>query len=64
MWFGAGNVYVSGVADCYPNGTLVGFAKATMTGQAAKWYWRPLNSSCVKMDYESEYFLSFNFILF
>ena len=28
----------------YPNGTLAGFAKATKTCPAAKWYWRPLNS--------------------
>ena len=27
----------------YPKGTLAGFAKATKTCPAAKWYWRPLN---------------------
>ena len=43
--------------------TLTGFAKATKTGRAAKWYWRPLKEkkfeekpSCVKMG---EYFLRF-----
>ena len=42
VWFGTDNVCVSGVAD--PNDTLTGFAKATKTHRAAKWYWRPLNS--------------------
>ena len=49
MWFGDGKVCVPGVvflvlSILYPNNTLTGFAKATKTGQAAKWYWRPLNS--------------------
>ena len=26
----------------YPNDTLTGFAKATKTCPATKWYWRPL----------------------
>ena len=51
----------------YPNGTLAGFAKATKTCPAAKWYWRPLNSKrslpVLKWTSESEYFLSFNFFL-
>ena len=29
----------------YTNDTLTGFAKATKTCRAAKWYWRPLPSS-------------------
>ena len=51
----------------YPNGTLAGFAKATKTCPAAKWYWRSLNSKrslpVLKWSSESEYFLSFNFFL-
>ena len=47
----------------YPNDTLTGFAKATKTCPAAKWYWRPLNSKrslpVLKWTSESEYFLSF-----
>ena len=49
----------------YPNGTLAGFAKATKTCPAAKWYWRPLNSKrslpVLKWTSKSEYSLSFNF---
>ena len=42
----------------YPKGILAGFAKATKTCPAAKWYWRPLRSLPVlKWTSESEYFL-------
>ena len=44
----------------YPNNTLTGFAKATKTCQAAKQYWRPLNSKrslpVLKLTSESESF--------
>ena len=47
----------------YPIGTLAGFAKATKTCPAAKWYWRPLNSKrslpVLKWTSKSEYSLSF-----
>ena len=50
----------------YPNGTLAGFAKATKTCPAAKWYWRPLNSKrslpVLKWTSKSEYSLSFKFL--
>ena len=50
----------------YPNGTLAGFAKATKTCPAAKWYWRPLNSKrslpVLKWISKSEYSLSFKFL--
>ena len=46
----------------YPNGTLAGFAKATKTCPAAKWYWRPLNSKrslpVLKWTSKCEYSLS------
>ena len=49
----------------YPSDTLTGFAKATKTCPAAKWYWRPLISKrslpVLKWTSESEYFLSFKF---
>ena len=57
------------LAILYPNGTLAGFAKATKTCPAAKWYWRPLNSKrslpVLKWTSKSEYIysLSFNFFL-
>ena len=48
------------------NGTLAGFAKATKTCPAAKWYWRPLNSKrslpVLKWTSKSEYSLSFKFL--
>ena len=51
----------------YSKGTLAGFAKATKTCLAAKWYWRPLNLKrslhVLKWTSESEYFLGFNFFL-
>ena len=51
----------------YPNDTLTGFAKATKTCPAAKRYWRPLNSKrslpVLKWTSESEYFLSFIFLV-
>ena len=44
----------------YLNGTLAGFAKATKTCPAAKWYWRPLNSKrslpVLKWTSESDFF--------
>ena len=50
----------------YPNGTLAGFAKATKTCPAAKWYWRPLNPKrslpVLKWTSKSEYSLSFKFL--
>ena len=47
----------------YPNDTLAGFAKATKTCPAAKWYWRPLISKrslpVLKWTSESDYFSEF-----
>ena len=43
MWFGTGNVSVSGDAD--PNDSLAGFAKATRLIELQSGInWRPLNS--------------------
>ena len=51
------------LAILYPNGTLAGFAKATKTCPAAKWYWRQLNSKrslpVLKWTSKSEFSLSF-----
>ena len=62
VWFGAGNVCVSGVVDVLPKQYVTGFAKAMKTFPAAKRYWRPLNSKrslpVLKWTSESEYFFS------
>ena len=43
VWFGAGKVCVSCVADHLPKRHTSRIAKAMKTCPAAKWYWRALN---------------------
>ena len=59
MWFGAGNVCVSGVVDALSFYTLTGFAKATKSCPAAKPSFKAVleaikfeeKPSCVEMDF-------------